>query len=143
MRGVLAQTWGCCRCDPWGSGEKRENSHTVAAALEGGKMAGFFEYHTTDITLERLETLLEALAEGRLSHEEILKEGGHGAYIRKTLGFQRREGIVATGPKRRLVEKSRLPIFFGSPLGDNMMTGAVGVLEAIRRRKELKTIPFL
>jgi uncharacterized protein (DUF1786 family) len=118
-------------------------SHTVAAALEGGEMAGFFEYHTTDITLERLEALLVGLAEGRLDHGEILKEGGHGAYIRKALGFQRREGIVATGPKRRLVEKSRLPIFFGSPLGDNMMTGAVGVLEAIRRRKGLKTISFL
>ena len=118
-------------------------SHTVAAALEGGEMAGFFEYHTKDITLERLETLLEALAEGRLNHEEILKEGGHGAYIRKALGFQIRESIVATGPKRRLVEQSRLPFIFGSPLGDNMMTGAVGVLEAIRRRKELKTISFL
>lgn len=118
-------------------------SHTVAAALEGGEMAGFFEYHTKDITLERLETLLEALAEGRLNHEEILKEGGHGAYIHKALGFQIMESIVATGPKRRLVEQSRLPFIFGSPLGDNMMTGAVGVLEAIRRRKELKTISFL
>ncbi len=118
-------------------------SHTVAAALEEGEIAGFFEYHTKDITLERLEALLEALAEGRLSHEEILKEGGHGAYIRKALGSQITEGIVATGPKRRLVEQSRLPIFFGSPLGDNMMTGAVGVLEAVRRRKELKTISFL
>jgi uncharacterized protein (DUF1786 family) len=118
-------------------------SHTVAAALEEGEMAGFFEYHTKDITLERLEALLEALTEGRLNHGEILREGGHGAYIRKTLGFQKRENIVATGPKRRLVEKSRLPILFGSPLGDNMMTGTVGVLEAIRRRKELKTISYL
>jgi len=118
-------------------------SHTVAAALEGREMAGFFEYHTKDITLERLEVLLEALAEGNLNHGDILREGGHGAYIRKTLGFQKREGIVATGPKRGLVEKSRLPILFGSPLGDNMMTGTVGVLEAIRRRKDLKTISFL
>jgi uncharacterized protein (DUF1786 family) len=118
-------------------------SHTVAAALEGGEIAGFFEYHTRDITLERLELLIEALAEGRLSHREVIEEGGHGAYIRRALGFQTREGIVATGPKRRLLEKSRLPIFFGSPLGDNMMTGTVGVLEAIRRRKELKTISFL
>ncbi|MBN1830883.1 MAG: pyruvate formate-lyase activating enzyme [Deltaproteobacteria bacterium] len=118
-------------------------SHTVAAALDRGEMAGFFEYHTKDITLERLEALLEALADGRLNHEEILKEGGHGAYIRKALGFRIREGIVATGPKRRLVEQSRLPILFGSPLGDNMMTGTVGVLEAIRRRKGLRAISFL
>jgi uncharacterized protein (DUF1786 family) len=118
-------------------------SHTVGATLEWGKMAGFFEYHTKDITLERLEALLRALADGKLNHAEILNEGGHGAYIRKALGFQKIEAIVATGPKRRLVEKSQLPIFFGSPMGDNMMTGAVGVLEAIRRRKKLKTISFL
>ena len=118
-------------------------SHTVAAALEEGEMAGFFEYHTKDIILERLEALLEELAEGRLNHEEILREGGHGAYVRKAFGFEKREGIVATGPKRRLVEKSRLPILFGSPLGDNMMTGTVGVLEAIHRRKNLKKISFL
>jgi uncharacterized protein (DUF1786 family) len=118
-------------------------SHTIGAALEGGEIAGFFEYHTHDITLERLESLLCELADGKLVHEQILEEGGHGAYVRKAFGFQAADIIVATGPKRRLLERSRLPIVFGAPLGDNMMTGAVGVLEAIRRRKGLKPIPYL
>jgi len=110
-------------------------SHTVGAAIERGELAGFFEYHTHDITLERLESLLEELADGKLEHERILKEGGHGAYIRKAFGFESAAVIIATGPKRRLVEKSRLSITFGAPLGDNMMTGTAGLLEAIRRRK--------
>jgi uncharacterized protein (DUF1786 family) len=118
-------------------------SHTVGAALEQDEIAGFFEYHTKDITLERLEVLLKGLAEGSLNHGEILREGGHGAYIRKTLGFEAMECIVATGPKRGLVEGSRISITFGAPLGDNMMTGAVGVLEAIRRRKIFRTISYL
>ncbi len=118
-------------------------SHTIGAALEGGEIAGFFEYHTHDITLERLESLLRDLADGKLVHEQILEEGGHGAYIRKAFGFQAAEIIVATGPKRRMLERSRLPIVFGAPLGDNMMTGTVGVLEAIRRRTGLKSIPYL
>ena len=118
-------------------------SHTVAATLYQGEMAGFFEYHTHDITLERLETLLEALAEGALEHQQILAEGGHGAYIRQAIGFQATEIIIATGPKRRLLEPSRLPIVFGAPLGDNMMTGTVGLLEAIRRRKGLEPILYL
>jgi uncharacterized protein (DUF1786 family) len=118
-------------------------SHTIGAAIEGGEIAGFFEYHTRDITLERLESLIGELADGKLEHKQILKEGGHGAYIRKAFGFQAAEIIVATGPKRRLLENSRLPIVFGSPLGDNMMTGTVGVLEAIRRRKGLRPIPYL
>jgi uncharacterized protein (DUF1786 family) len=118
-------------------------SHTVGAALEGGEMAGFFEYHTSDITLERLEILLKELADGKLEHERILKEGGHGAYIRRSFGFGAADLILATGPKRKLVENSRLPITFGAPLGDNMMTGTVGVLEAIRRREGLRPISYL
>jgi len=118
-------------------------SHTIGAALEGGEIAGFFEYHTHDITLERLESLLCELADGKLVHEHILEEGGHGAYIRKAFGFQAAEIIVATGPRRRMLENSQLPIVFGAPLGDNMMTGTVGVLEAIRRRKGLKPISYL
>ena len=113
-------------------------SHTVGAALERGELAAFFEYHTRDITLKRLEQLLPELAEGKLEHSQILAEGGHGAYTRKALGFQACEIIVATGPKRKLLQNSQLPIHFGAPFGDNMMTGTVGLLEAIGRRRGLK-----
>ena len=118
-------------------------SHTLGAALERGEIAGFFEYHTSDITLALLERLLFELTEGSLDHDKILQEGGHGAYIRRAFGFASAEIIVATGPKRRLLEKSDLPLVFGAPLGDNMMTGTVGMLEAIRRRKELEPIRYL
>ncbi|MBI5064563.1 MAG: pyruvate formate-lyase activating enzyme, partial [Desulfatitalea sp.] len=87
-------------------------SHTVVAALEGDQIAGFVEYHTRDITLDRLEALLRELADGRTSHDQILAEGGHGAYLRKTVGFDRAQAIIATGPKRRLLAQSRLPILW-------------------------------
>lgn len=118
-------------------------SHTVGAAMEAGEIAGFFEYHTHDITLERLESLLEDLPEGRLEHSRVLEEGGHGAYTRKAIGFGAVEVIIATGPKRGLIRDTQLPITLGAPLGDNMMTGTVGVLEAIRRRKGLEPISYL
>jgi uncharacterized protein (DUF1786 family) len=118
-------------------------SHTVGAAMSGEKLAGFFEYHTADITLERLEALLLDLGQGNLSHQQILSEGGHGAFMHKAIGFQDDEIIIATGPKRRLVENSHLPIVFGAPFGDNMMTGTVGMLEAIRRRKGLEPIVYI
>ena len=118
-------------------------SHTVGAAMSGDELAGFFEYHTADITLERLEALLLDLGQGSLSHRQILSEGGHGAFVRKAVGFGDDEVIIATGPKRRLVEKSRLPIILGAPFGDNMMTGTVGMLEAIRRRKGLEPIKYI
>jgi len=118
-------------------------SHTVGAAVQGAELIGFFEYHTADITLERLETLLVDLANGELSHARILAEGGHGAYTRRAFGFEGTEIILATGPKRGLIGPSHLPIELGAPLGDNMMTGTVGVLEAIRRKKGLPGVPFL
>jgi uncharacterized protein (DUF1786 family) len=118
-------------------------SHTVGAAMENGELAGFFEFHTRDITLDRLETLVVELAEGKLEHRRILEEGGHGAYTRKALGYNSVQIIIATGPKRRLLDESRLPLVMGAPWGDNMMTGTVGVLEAIRRRKALPPIVYL
>ena len=118
-------------------------SHTVAAALEEGEICGFFEYHTRDITLDRLESLLRELTDGRLSHAQILAEGGHGAYIRKHFGYESTEVIIATGPKRRMLKNSRLSLTFGAPFGDNMMTGTVGLLEAIRRQKQMEPISYV
>jgi uncharacterized protein (DUF1786 family) len=112
-------------------------SHTVGAALEDGAIAGLFEYHTRDLAPDRLERLIRDLPDGTLSHDEILREGGHGAYLRKTLGFSSVEVILATGPKRSLVNGCSLPIVFGAPMGDNMMTGTAGLLEAIRRKEGL------
>ena len=115
-------------------------SHTVGATFEEGELAGFFEYHTRDMTLERLEELMVDLANGKLEHEKILQEGGHGAYIRNALGFKALEMIVATGPKRKLVDGSLLAVHPGAPLGDNMMTGTAGLFEAIRKRHDLEPI---
>lgn len=115
-------------------------SHTVGAAFENGELAGFFEYHTTDITRDILETLLVNLANGKLEHETILEQGGHGAYIRKTIGYENIELILSTGPKRALAYGSKLDIVPGAPLGDNMMTGTAGVLEAIFRRKGMDNL---
>jgi uncharacterized protein (DUF1786 family) len=118
-------------------------SHTVCAAVAGSELAAMVEYHTVDITRERLEALLEDLVRGRLDHRQILAEGGHGAYIRKAVGQEALNTIIATGPKRRLVQGSRLPMMFGAPLGDNMMTGCLGLLEALRRRKGLEPILYV
>jgi uncharacterized protein (DUF1786 family) len=110
-------------------------SHTLAAALEQGRIAGLVEYHTRDLTRERLEEIIVALADGEVDHARVLEEGGHGAYMRTALGMDSVEIILATGPKRGLLEGSRLPIVWGAPLGDNMMTGAWGVIQAVLRNK--------
>ncbi len=110
-------------------------SHTVAAAFEGNELCAFVEYHTKDITVERIDALLRELADGEVEHAQILAEGGHGAYTRRALGFDSVDIILSTGPRRELLAGSSHTIVPGAPLGDNMMTGTVGLLEAIRRRK--------
>jgi uncharacterized protein (DUF1786 family) len=110
-------------------------SHTLGAVFAGEELAAFFEYHTRDITLPRLERLLPDLADGKLAHRQILEEGGHGAYTRKKVGFDAVDLILATGPKRGMLQGTSLPVVFGAPGGDNMMTGAVGLLKAIQLRK--------
>ncbi len=110
-------------------------SHTVAACFDGDELCAFVEYHTKDIRQEKMDSLLQELADGQLEHAQILAEGGHGAYTRRALGFDSVEIILSTGPRRSLLAGSRHDIVAGAPLGDNMMTGTVGLLEAIRRRE--------
>jgi uncharacterized protein (DUF1786 family) len=118
-------------------------SHTVGAAMAGGILCGFFEYHTQDISVARLDRLLQDLPDGRLSHRRILDEGGHGAYCREAVGYENIDLILATGPRRRIASASSLPIAFGAPWGDNMMTGTVGLFEAVRRQEGLPSMIYL
>jgi uncharacterized protein (DUF1786 family) len=112
------------------------SSHTLGALMLDGEIGGFFEYHTRAITPEILRTLIIDLAEGRLSHERILSEGGHGAYTRKAEGFDAVETILATGPKRRIAGKIGIDgIVPGAPFGDNMMTGTAGLILAMAERE--------
>ncbi len=111
-------------------------SHTLGALLVDGEIGGFFEYHTSALTPQRLESLIIDLADGKLSHEKVLAEGGHGAYTRKAVGFDQVEIILATGPKRRILEHVRVnSIFLGAPFGDNMMTGTAGLILAMAERE--------
>jgi len=112
-------------------------SHTVVATIEDGRIAGIVEYHTRDVTAERIDGLIRDLAEGRVEHKQILAEGGHGAYLRKPVGFDKIQAIIATGPRRGIMAESSLPVLWGAPWGDNMMTGTVGLLEAVLRKKNL------
>jgi uncharacterized protein (DUF1786 family) len=113
-------------------------SHTLGALLVDAEIGGFFEYHTSAVTPKLLRSLVIDLAEGRLSHETVVAQGGHGAYIREAVGFDRIELVLATGPKREILdgiglEKMRL----GAPFGDNMMTGASGLMLAMAEREGL------
>lgn len=105
------------------------NFHTLAFHLRDGEISGLFEHHTGLLSQERLEDLLDQLAEGTLSHEELFAEHGHGALVLdptpRSLDF-----VAVTGPRRGMLAGSKLRPYLAVPYGDMMMTGCWGLVRA-------------
>lgn len=100
------------------------NSHTLAFFLDESRVLGLFEHHTSALSLSRLEELLEKLVAGDLTLEEVWNEGGHGSLIMDT---GKNPFLVATGPRRALLETSRLNPYFAAPCGSMMLVGCFGL----------------
>jgi uncharacterized protein (DUF1786 family) len=114
------------------------NGHTMAAILSKGSIVGVLEHHTRLLNLQKLEQLLINFLNGVLFDEDVFQDNGHGVfYLDKTPGLSGIKGIVATGPKRKILTNSRLPIYFAAPGGDVMMTGPVGLVEVTKRKFKL------
>lgn len=110
------------------------NFHCLAFHLRGGEILGLFEHHTGLLSREELEGLLLRLGEGALSHEEVFAGHGHGALVYGRDGPPQR--YVITGPRRRLLQGSSLPIYLAVPHGDMMLAGCFGLLRALGEKVE-------
>ena len=105
------------------------NSHTIAAMVTGGTLSGLMEHHTSCLTTEKLDTLLERFIQGNITSEEVLNDGGHGAAILDAGGFDTTQPIMVTGPRRKLLQKSRLHVQCAAPHGNMMLTGPFGLVK--------------
>jgi len=106
------------------------NGHTLAAAFGRGKISGVFEHHTRKMTPDKIELFVGKLADGSITHEEVHEDHGHGAWSLKPIGDF--ETVVATGPRRKVLEKTDFNVHYAAPAGDVMMTGPVGLIKAIK-----------
>lgn len=109
------------------------NFHTLAFRLGPQGVEGVFEHHTGLLELPELETLILALADGSLRHEQVFGHHGHGALVYEPgpLPLDGEDfGIVVTGPRRAMLEGSRLRPYFAVPFGDMMIAGCFGLLAA-------------
>ena len=108
------------------------NFHTLAFRLGADGIEGVFEHHTGEIDLPRLESLLRALADGSLRHEDVFNDMGHGAllYSREPLAFGGGTfDVVVTGPRRSIfTAEATLRPYFAAPFGDMMIAGCFGLL---------------
>jgi uncharacterized protein (DUF1786 family) len=103
------------------------NSHTLAFNLQGMTVLGFFEHHTSALSAEQLENLLQSTVAGTIRGQDIREEGGHGGLIFEKGGDP---FVAVTGPRRSRLARSRLKPYFASPFGSMMLTGCYGLLKA-------------
>jgi len=105
------------------------NQHTFAALIKEDRILGLFEHHTRLMGPEKLAHLVNKLRQGKLTHEEVFHDGGHGCSIAESIpaGFQ---FVSVTGPRRCLA--SDLNYHLVNPFGDMMLTGCYGLVKAIK-----------
>ena len=126
------------------------NFHTLAFRSGEKGIDGVFEHHTGEIDLQKLESLLQRLADSSLKHEDVFNDMGHGAlmYSQEKFEFGKDEfDVVVTGPRRSMLRaldhrpltiddgqssmvNGRLRPYFATPFGDMMIAGCFGLLAA-------------
>jgi len=109
------------------------NFHTIAALLEGREIRGLLEHHTGELTKAKLENYLEALAAGTLSNQAVFDDMGHGA-LEVGQASSTPEMLTVIGPRRALLDGSRLQPYLAVPHGDMMLAGCFGLLRALAAR---------
>ncbi|MBS7642972.1 DUF1786 domain-containing protein [Candidatus Bathyarchaeota archaeon] len=115
------------------------NGHTMAAIVSSGEVKGVMEHHTHLLNSRKIEQLLIDFADGRLTDEKVFEDNGHGLFLlSKPPGFSKIEMVATTGPNRNILAKTDLPVHFAAPAGDVMMTGPIGLVEAVKRKFKLE-----
>ncbi len=109
------------------------NFHTLAFHIVEGRIVGIFEHHTGEINRAQLEDMLEKLARGTLTNEEVFNTSGHGALIleRPTNNGGSFPFLAVTGPRREMLRGSLLQPYEATPHGDMMLAGCFGLLRAL------------
>ena len=117
------------------------NMHTLAFRLSGESILGLFEHHTGKLDGHRLRALLQELAAGSISNEEVFGGQGHGAIAFAHAAAEARL-VAVTGPRRSLLAgvpvqmaPGREPVhpYLAVPYGDMMMAGCWGLVCAAAR----------
>jgi uncharacterized protein (DUF1786 family) len=114
------------------------NFHTLAFHIVGGRIRALFEHHTGLLDGPKLVKLMQRLASGDLTNEEIFDDSGHGALtVHARLSSEDADVTTptlcaVTGPRRSMLSATRTPwpIYMAVPHGDMMLSGCFGLLRA-------------
>lgn len=106
------------------------NFHCLAFRLGPGGIEGVFEHHTGEVTRDKLDNFITALADSSLQHRDVFDDMGHGALVYEAQPMPAPYFLAVTGPRRTLMRGSRHQPYFAVPYGDMMATGCFGLLRA-------------
>ncbi len=107
------------------------NFHCLAFRLNAAGIGGLFEHHTGEVTRDKLEHLLAALANSTLRHADVFDDMGHGALVYHSVPMEPPYLLAVTGPRRSLMRGARQQPYFAVPYGDMMIAGCFGLLAAL------------
>lgn len=110
------------------------NFHCLTFRLGADRIEGVFEHHTGEVTLQRLDLLIGALADATLTHDDVFNDKGHGAlmYSDDSMTLPADDwGVAVTGPRRNMMRHSCHRPYFAVPFGDMMIAGCFGMLRAL------------
>ncbi|MCK4953180.1 DUF1786 domain-containing protein [Candidatus Bathyarchaeota archaeon] len=111
------------------------NNHTMATIVSKGEVVGIMEHHTSRLNPPKIKKLLVDFSEGKVSDEEVFKDEGHGVFfLINPPGFSKIDIVAVTGPNRDILNSTKLNVHFASPAGDMMMTGPIGLIEAVKKK---------
>ena len=114
------------------------NMHTLAFHLRRNQVLGILEHHTGMLDGTMLREMLEELAAGTLSNEQVFAGHGHGALTQEPAP-PRASLVAVTGPRRALLAGEPVRLVPGAapvqpypavPYGDMMMAGCWGLVRA-------------
>lgn len=105
------------------------NQHTLGGIIKNNRLVAVFEHHTVLMNGLKAKNYLLALADGKLSNDEVFEDNGHGAFILETVGFESLEEIVILGPQKNKMHFSPTDnLYPAAPFGDQMMAGPAGLI---------------
>ncbi len=105
------------------------NFHTLAFQFSEGRFLRLFEHHTGLLTPDALAGWLRQLADGRIAHDLVFADNGHGALVMDSRPVPL-EFVAVVGPRRAMLRDVDLPVYFAVPHGDQMLAGCFGLLRA-------------
>jgi uncharacterized protein (DUF1786 family) len=106
------------------------NFHCLVFRLSHAGIEGIFEHHTGEVTRERLDGFIAALADSTLQHRDVFDDMGHGALVYEPAPMPAPRFLAVTGPRRSLMIGSQHSPYFAAPFGDMMIAGCFGLLAA-------------